>query len=67
MGNISESDMLSSYNCGMGMWLVVAKESAGEIISLVGRHFDCYEVGKIKAGSLGSEKVLYKGQINWSI
>ena len=57
--------MLSSYNCGMGMWLVVAEESAGEIAKIVGRYYDCYEVGKIKAGSLGSEKVLYKGQINW--
>lgn len=64
-GNITEHEMLSSFNCGMGMWLVVAKESAGEIISLVGKHFDCYEVGKIKAGSSGAEKVVYRGQMDW--
>lgn len=65
MGSIAEPEMLSSYNCGMGMWLVVAEESAGEIAKIVGRYYDCYEVGRIKAGSLKSRNVLYKGEISW--
>lgn len=65
MGNISESDMLSSYNCGMGMWLVVAEESAGEIAKIVGRYYDCYEVGRIITESPKSGNVIYKGEISW--
>lgn len=62
MGNILEPDMLSSYNCGMGMWLVVAKESAGEIAALVGRYYDCYPVGEIKTGP---DRVIFTGNIQW--
>lgn len=65
MGNISEREMLASYNCGMGMWIVVAKESASEIAAIVGKHYDCYPIGKITAGHDISEKVMYKGAVNW--
>lgn len=67
MGGIAEPDMLSSYNCGMGMWLVVAKESAGEIAALVKKHYDCYEIGEIKADNNGPGNVVYKGKINWEL
>ena len=65
MGNIPEKEMLASYNCGMGMWIVVAKESASEIAAIVGKHYDCYPIGKITAGHDISEKVMYKGAVNW--
>lgn len=62
MGNISDEDMLSSYNCGMGMWIIASKESAKEIADLVGRYYDCYPVGEMKAGL---EKVVFRGTVQW--
>lgn len=67
MGSIAEPEMLSSYNCGMGMWLVVARESAGEITALVKKHYDCYEIGEIKTDNSGPGNVVYKGRINWEL
>ena len=65
MGNIPEKEMLASYNCGMGMWIVATKESAREISALVGKHYDCYPMGRIKAKDTETDSVVYKGTINW--
>lgn len=65
MGNIPEKEMLSSYNCGMGMWIVVAKESASEIAAIVSKHYDCYPIGKIIAEHDTTQKVMHKGAVNW--
>ena len=65
MGNITEHEMLSSYNCGMGMWIITAKESAGEIAAMIGQHFDCYPMGRIKARSGETDSVVYKGAVPW--
>ncbi|MEY8313118.1 helix-turn-helix domain-containing protein [Oscillospiraceae bacterium 42-9] len=65
MGNITEKEMLSSYNCGMGMWIVAAKESASEIAALVGKYYDCYPMGRIKAKDTETDSVVYKEAINW--
>ncbi len=65
MGNITEHEMLSSYNCGMGMWIIAAKESAREIAAMIGQHFDCYPMGRIKARDGETDSVVYKGAVPW--
>lgn len=57
-----ESEMLFHHNCGVGLCLIVAPDSAAEIASHVSQHFDCYELGRVKAGS---EKVVTKNHVKW--
>jgi len=61
-GNFPESKMLTTFNCGVGMCIVVSKESAKEVMGFVGAQFDCYEIGKIRKGSA---RVAFKGTIRW--
>ncbi|MEY8575653.1 helix-turn-helix domain-containing protein [Oscillospiraceae bacterium 21-37] len=57
-----ESDMLYHHNCGVGLCLIVDKDSAEEIAREVGQHFDCYDLGWIKKGS---EKIVMKNHVKW--
>lgn len=57
-----ESDMLYHHNCGVGLCLIVDKDSAEEIAKEISRHFDCYELGQIKRGS---GKIVLKNHVKW--
>lgn len=58
----NESDMINHHNCGVGLFLIVEPDSAQQIIEQVSRHFDCYELGCIKAGT---EKIVTKNHVKW--
>lgn len=61
-GNIEESEMLSTFNCGAGLILVAAREWKEEAVKLVRQYYDCYEIGVI---TQGEEKVSFKNHIIW--
>lgn len=61
-GNISDDEMLRTFNCGVGFVLVVSKESCGEIVAHIAKCYDCYEIGRIEKGT---EKVRFANRINW--
>ena len=50
VGKLSEEEMLSTFNCGVGLVIVTAKECAQEIARTVGRFYDCYEIGRMEKG-----------------
>ena len=60
-GGISDSEMLSTFNCGVGMIIVTAKENAAMIINHAGRMYDCYEIGTVTTAE--DEKVRYYGEL----
>lgn len=62
VGNIEEAEMLSTFNCGVGMILVVEEQYAKQAEALIKKHHDCYEIGKIKTGN---KKVELKNHIAW--
>ncbi len=62
VGNIDDAEMLSTFNCGVGMIVVVEKQNVKRIEELIKNHYDCYEIGKIETGS---KKVNFKSHINW--
>ncbi len=62
VGNIDESEMLSTFNCGVGMIVVVERQHAKRMAELIKNYYDCYEIGKIK---IGSKKVNFKKHITW--
>ena len=62
VGNIEEAEMLSTFNCGVGMIAVVDKEYAKQAKDIIGKYYDCYEIGKIKSGN---KQVELKNHIVW--
>lgn len=56
----NEEEMVNHQNCGVGLCLIVDKDSAEEVSKEVSQYFDCYELGRVKAGD---KKVVLKNHI----
>ena len=61
-GNIEEQEMLSTFNCGAGLLLVVDQEHAREIAEQMKQYHDCYEIGEIRKGE---KKVAFRTHISF--
>ena len=62
IGNIEEREMLATFNCGIGLVIVVEESSAQWIKAHISKFFDCYEIGAIQAGD---PKVSFHHHIAW--
>ena len=61
-GNISDKEMLSTFNCGVGFILVVHREAAAQTAAYLSRYYDCYEIGRIRANE---QKIVMENKLNW--
>ncbi len=61
-GNISDEEMLRTFNCGVGFNLVVPQKDKTAVIKHVQQFYDCYEIGTIETGDV---KVQFKNRLNW--
>lgn len=61
-GNVSDTEMLRTFNCGAGFVLVVAKEEKEFFLRHVRRFYDCYEIGAIEPGV---PKIVFENRLNW--
>lgn len=61
-GNISDEEMLRTFNCGVGFNVVVSQKNKGEVMKHISQFYDCYEIGTIEAGD---RKVEFENRINW--
>ena len=61
-GNISDNEMLSTFNCGVGFILVVHREAAAQTAAYLSRYYDCYEIGCIRANE---QKIVMENKLNW--
>ena len=53
-GNITHSEMYKTFNCGIGMAVIVAQEHAAQAIALLQANGETvYEIGKIRAQAAG--------------
>ncbi len=62
LGAIEEAEMLSTFNCGVGLSVVVEESRAEQVIKKISRYHSCYEIGRIRKGT---EKVVFHGKLNW--
>lgn len=62
MGNIDEEEMLSTFNCGVGLNIVVSEENKESIIRTIREYYNCYEIGIVKKGK---KKVTFINHIEW--
>lgn len=60
VGNIGEDEMLSTFNCGAGLMIVVQKEQEELVRQRTGRYYDCYAAGRIVKGN---KKVTFKNHL----
>lgn len=54
-GNISDGEMLATFNLGVGMCVVAAPEDAQIILEHIGKFYTCYPIGTVERGK---EKVV---------
>lgn len=63
MGNVSDEEMLRTFNCGVGLCMVVKEEKKDMAIRHISRYYDCYEIGRIEKGS---RKIRMINSVDWS-
>ena len=61
-GNISDDEMLRTFNCGVGFIIVTSQKDKSYVIKHIRQTYDCYEIGKI---GTGDSKISFKGHLNW--
>lgn len=61
-GNISDEEMLRTFNCGVGFNIVTNQKDKAAVMHYVSRFYDCYEIGVIESGDC---KVKFENRLNW--
>lgn len=61
-GNISDEEMLRTFNCGVGFTMVVSQKEKAAVIKHVQKYYDCYEIGSIEKGNA---KIIFENRLNW--
>ena len=61
--NIKESEMLKTFNCGVGFCLIIKPKNLKNISKFFTKDFKPYVIGKI---TTGKNKVKLNGKIDWS-
>ncbi len=61
-GNISDEEMMRTFNCGVGFNVVVAQKDKAFVMKHISRFYDCYEIGRVEAGD---RRVQFEGRMNW--
>lgn len=61
-GNISDEEMLRTFNCGVGFNLVVSRRDTAAVMKHINQFYECYEIGTIERGE---KKVAFEKRMNW--
>jgi len=61
-GNILESEMLKTFNCGVGLVVVVDSIAEKAITKALSKYCKCYTIGEIRQGN---PAVTFMNQLNW--
>lgn len=61
-GGVSDGEMLHTFNCGVGLNIVVGEKDAATVIRHISEYYDCYEIGRIREGE---DKVKFVNRMEW--
>ena len=61
-GGISDEEMLRTFNCGVGLNMVVSERDKAVVMKHMNQFYECYEIGKIEKGE---KKVVFEKRVNW--
>ncbi len=62
VGGISDDEMLRTFNCGVGLVLVVPQQEKNEILRQLCSFYPCYEIGRI---GTGKSRVAFRDRLSW--
>lgn len=62
-GSISDSEMLSTFNCGVGFIIVTSYKYKDSVKKHIKKFYDCYEIGNIVKNNY---KIDFYNKINWN-
>lgn len=61
-GNISDEEMLRTFNCGVGFNVVVSPKDKDKVMKHISKFYDCYEIGTIEKGE---HKISFEHRLQW--
>ena len=61
-GNITDQEMLATFNCGVGFIIVVPSIYKQTVLNHINSYYECYEIGHIIKDN---KKVMFKNTLNW--
>ena len=62
--NIKDSEMLKTFNCGVGFCLISKKQNINKIKKIFSKEYQPYQIGFI---SEGKSKINLSGELQWQI
>jgi phosphoribosylformylglycinamidine cyclo-ligase len=66
-GGVAETEMMRTFNCGIGMVAVVATDKADEVIAVLREHGETASVIGAVVPAAGEERVTYRGALDLSL
>lgn len=67
-GDVSELEMLRTFNCGIGMVAVVAPEAVDEVLAVLREHGETARaIGGVVVPAEGEDRVTYRGALDLSL
>ncbi|RPF74074.1 MAG: phosphoribosylformylglycinamidine cyclo-ligase [Rickettsiales bacterium TMED289] len=60
--NISDNEMIKTFNCGVGFCIIVSKKNIFKIKKFFSKNYQPYLIGEIENGK---KKIILNGKINW--
>lgn len=61
-GSIRDEEMLRTFNCGVGLVLIVSQKDKEMVMAHMNQFYECYEIGRIEKGK---NKVIFENHIDW--
>ena len=61
-GNISDDEMLRTFNCGVGFIIVTPEKDKDSVTKHVRKTYDCYDIGTV---GKGIAKIAFEGRLDW--
>lgn len=62
--HIDDEEMLSTFNCGVGLIIIAKEDFADRIINYINQFVKCYEIGVVKE-NISKEKVKFTNEFIW--
>ena len=60
--NVAENEMLRTFNCGVGLVIVVEAQAETIISKAISNFYECYPIGEVvKDGA----SVVFENNLNW--
>ncbi len=61
-GSIRDEEMLRTFNCGVGLALIVSQKDKDMVLKYMNQFYACYEIGQIEKGK---NRIAFEKHIDW--